>query len=353
MKAINLKLFRIFLFIFLSLVVVCFALVLTVHWIWFKPNVRVADPENASVYIRTGSDFNDVKTLLYSQGFIKREKTFEWLAGKKAYPSQVKAGRYLLHDGMNNNELINILRAGLQTPVQVVLNNIRLKKDLAGKVSRQLEADSLSLLGLLSDSAFLLQYGLTAETSLTLFIPNTYEFYWNTDATGFMARMYREYQKFWTEERDRKRIRCGMTRQEVSILASIIEKETLQNDEKARMAGVYMNRWKDDWKLQADPTIVYVVGDFKMKRILNRHTRIDSRYNTYLYEGLPPGPICIPSIASLDAVLDFEDHDYYYFCAREDFSGYHNYAKTYNQHLINARKYQRAFRERQQSAPPG
>lgn len=137
-----------------------------------------------------------------------------------------------------------------------------------------------------------------------------------------------------------------MTRQEVSILASIIEKETRKNDEKARMAGVYMNRWRDDWKLQADPTIVYVVGDFTMKRVLNRHTRIDSRYNTYLYEGLPPGPICVPSIESIDAVLDFEEHDYYYFCAREDFSGYHAFAKTYNQHLINARKYQRAFRER-------
>ncbi len=347
MKKNKRRLLRILLFIFIIIVTLCSAAVFAVYQIWFKPNVRITDPENASIYIRTNSDFNDVKTLLYAQGFIKRQRTFEWLAVKKDYPSQISAGRYLLYDGMNNNALINILRAGLQTPVEVVLNNTRLKKDLAGKVSHQLEADSLAIVLLLADSVFVQKYGFTTETILTMFIPNTYEFYWNTDAAGFMSRMYKEYQKFWTEERDRKRTRCGMTRQQVSILASIVEKETLKNDEKARMAGVYINRWRDNWKLQADPTIVYVVGDFKMKRVLTRHTRIDSRYNTYLYEGLPPGPICVPSIASIDAVLDYEEHGYYYFCAREDFSGYHNFAKTYNQHLINARKYQRAFQERQ------
>ncbi|MBP6976794.1 MAG: endolytic transglycosylase MltG [Lentimicrobiaceae bacterium] len=346
MKINKRHLLRILLLLFVFLVLLCSAIILTVHWIWFKPNVIVSDPENASVYIRTNSDFEDVKSQLYSQGFIKRRNTFEWLAEKKTYPSQIKAGRYLLFNGMSNNVLINTLRAGLQTPVQVVMNNIRLKKDLAGKVGRQLEADSLSILLLLSDSIFLQKLGFNTENCLTLFIPNTYEFYWNTDATGFINRMYKEYEEFWIPERDQKRTRSGMTRQEVSILASIIEKETRKNDEKARMAGVYMNRWRDDWKLQADPTIVYVVGDFTMKRVLNRHTRIDSRYNTYLYEGLPPGPICVPSIESIDAVLDFEEHDYYYFCAREDFSGYHAFAKTYNQHLINARKYQRAFRER-------
>jgi UPF0755 protein len=346
MQKIRSKLVRFLLYVFLSLAIVFTAIFLIIHWIWFRPNVIIPGQPEASLFIRTNSTFDQVKTSLYSQGFIDNPRTFEWLAGKKNYPEQVKAGRYILRSGMNNNDLINMLRAGLQTPVQVILNNIRLKKDLAGKVSRQLEADSLSLLQLLSDSAFLLKYGLIPETSLTMFIPNTYEFYWNTDAMAFFERMNREYQKFWNEDRDKKRIRTGMTRQEVSILASIIEKETLKNDEKARMAGVYMNRLRDKWKLQADPTVVYVVGDFKMTRVLTRHTRIDSRYNTYLYEGLPPGPICVPSIASVNAVLDYEEHGYYYFCAREDFSGYHNYARTYNQHLVNARKYQRAYQER-------
>ncbi len=344
------KLLRILLYSCIFLVILLATVFLVVHWIWYKPNVRTPDQTNASLSIPTHSTFDDVKTLLYSQGFIKKKKTFEWLARRKNYPSQIKAGRYVLFNGMNNNELINILRAGLQTPVQVIINNIRLKKDLAGKISRQIEADSISILQLLSDSSFLHEYGLTTEEALTLIIPNTYEFYWNTNATAFMNRMYKEYLKFWNDEREKKRIRSGMTRQEVSILASIIEKETLRNDEKARMAGVYINRLKGDWKLQADPTIVHIVGDFQMKRVLNKHTRIDSRYNTYLYQGLPPGPICIPSIASIDAVLDFEKHDYYYFCAREDFSGYHNFAKTYHQHLVNARKYQRAYKEREQLA---
>ena len=351
MKKIRTKLLRALLWIFLSLVVFFSAAVLIVHWIWFKPNVRIPGQSEASLFIRTNSTFDQVKTSLYSQDFITNQRTFEWLAGKKHYPGQVKAGRYILRSGMSNNELINLLRAGLQTPVQVILNNIRLKKDLAGKVARQLEADSLAILQLLSDSSFLARYGLIPETSLVLFIPNTYEFYWNTGAEAFMERMYREYVKFWNGEREKKRIRTGMTRQEVSILASIVEKETRKNDEKTRMAGVYMNRLRDKWKLQADPTVVYVVGDFSMTRVLNRHTRIDSRYNTYLYEGLPPGPICVPSIASIDAVLDFENHDYFYFCAREDFSGYHNYARTYNQHLVNARKYQRAYQERKKAEP--
>ncbi|HOW26704.1 MAG TPA: endolytic transglycosylase MltG [Bacteroidales bacterium] len=349
MKALKTRLIKILLFIFLGLVTVFTFVVLMVYQIWFKPNVIVHGQPETSLYIRTNATFDQVKDSLYSHGFILHHRTFEWLAGKKQYPQQVEPGRYILRSGMNNNDLINMLRAGLQTPVQVIVNNIRLKKDLAGKVSRQLETDSLTLLQLLSDSVYLSEYGLDTETSLTMFIPNTYEFYWNTDAKDFFERMNKEYGKFWDMEREKKRIRTGMTRQQVSILASIIEKETLKNDEKARMAGVYMNRLRDAWKLQADPTVVFVVGDFKMTRVLTRHTRIDSPYNTYLYEGLPPGPICVPSIASIDAVLNYEEHDYYYFCAREDFSGYHNYARTYNQHLVNAGKYQRAYQQRKRA----
>lgn len=339
-------LIRISLFLLVLLIVIASVTALCFYWIWQKPNIRVTGEGPASLYIPTHATFNDVKSLLYEQDLIQNHWTFEWLAKQKNYTELVKPGRYLCLDRMNNNELINILRSGLQTPVQVIINNIRLPKDLAGKVSKQLEADSLSILSILSDTVVLVSFGFRPVNVLAMIIPNTYEFYWNTDADAFMKRMHREYLAFWNEERERKRVRTGFSRQEVSILASIIEKETLMNDEKARMAGVYINRLRSDWKLQADPTVVYANGDFTLKRVLRKHLSIDSPYNTYLYQGLPPGPICVPGIASIDAVLDYEVNDYYYFCAREDFSGYHNFARTYNQHLVNARKYLRALRER-------
>lgn len=339
-------LIRIGLFLLVVLIVVASVAALAFYWIWQKPNTHVTGEEPASMYIPTHATFEGVKTLLYEQDLIQNQWAFEWLAQQKDYPELIKPGRYLVYDRMNNNELINILRAGLQTPVQVIINNIRLPQDLAGKVSRQLEADSSSILSVLSDTGILASFGFQPMNVLAMFIPNTYEFYWNTDATGFLKRMHREYLAFWNEERDKKRARSGFSREEVSILASIIEKETLMNDEKARMAGVYINRLRSNWKLQADPTVVYANGDFTLKRVLRKHLSIDSPYNTYLYQGLPPGPICVPGIASIDAVLDYESHDYYYFCAREDFSGYHNFARTYNQHLINAGKYLRALKER-------
>jgi len=188
--------------------------------------------------------------------------------------------------------------------------------------------------------------GLGTENALTLIIPNTYEFYWNTSAEQFLERMYREYRLFWEGNRDEKANALNMSRPEVVILASIVEKETNMNDEKARISGVYVNRLEQNWLLQADPTLVYASGDFGLRRVLNMHKEIESPYNTYKYPGLPPGPICIPSIASVDAVLNTEDHDYLFFCAKDDLSGYHVFARSITQHNRNARRYRRAIENR-------
>lgn len=336
-------------FLLWSLLVLIIASLIAGYYLYqaiLSNNVWTPENEAVSVYIPTGSDFDDVKQILYSQGLILNRTTFEWLARRKKYPELVKPGHFLVSPGMSNDKLINMLRLGEQVPVKVVFNNIRLKDQLAHKISHQIEADSSELMHLLNDSAYLSTLGLNTETALTLFIPNTYEFYWNTDARQFMDRMQRENRVFWEGKRDEKAAALGMSRAEVMILASIVEKETNKNDEKATIAGVYLNRLDRNWLLQADPTLVYASGDFGLTRVLNIHKRIDSPYNTYKYAGLPPGPICIPSIASIDAVLNAEDHDYLFFCAKDDLSGYHVFAHSITQHNRNARKYQRAIENR-------
>ena len=317
-----------------------------VYRIIFKPNVWTAGNNAASVYIPTGSDFDDVKTILYSQGLIIHRNTFEWLARKKKYPDLIKPGHYIVRDGMSNDELVNMLRLGEQSPVMVIFNNIRLKSELASRVSKQIEADSATIMELLNDSVYLMEAGLDRETALTMIIPNTYEFYWNTSARQFLDRMKREYEQFWDGIRDQRALEIGMSRAEVVTLASIIEKETNKNDEKARIAGVYMNRLDRKWLLQADPTLVYASGDFGLTRVLNVHKEIESPYNTYKYPGLPPGPICITSIASVDAVLNHEEHDFLFFCARDDLSGYHVFSNSITQHNRNARRYREAIENR-------
>jgi len=309
----------------------------------YKANVWTHNETSESVYIPTNSNFDEVKTLLYEHGFIINRKSFEVLAKRKKYDQHIKPGRYILYNEMSNLELINILNGGLQTPVKVVFSHIRNKEQLAKKVSDQIEADSASIAILLNDSTFVQEWDMTPDNVSTIFIPNTYEFYWNTQAKAFLDRMFAEYKKFWNDERNERAKRIGLSRHEVITLASIIDKETLKDMEKPTIAGVYMNRLNKNWLLQADPTLVYANGDFTIRRVLNSHKDIESPYNTYKYPGLPPGPICIPSIASIDAVLNYDEHDYFYFCAKDDFSGYHSFAKSYTQHKRNARKFQKAL----------
>lgn len=315
------------------------------YTIIFNPNVWTPEQKPVSVYIPTGSDFEDVKLILYEKGLIIHRKNFEWLAVKKKYPDRVLPGHYMIMDGLNNNDLIDLLRSGNQVPVDVIFNNVRNIYQLAGVVGAQIEADSAELVNVIQSATLMNKTGLDSADIKTLFIPNTYEFYWNTAADGFVDKMLDEYKKFWTDSRKNKAEHLDMKPEEVVTLASIVEKETNKNDEKEAMAGVYINRINSGWRLQADPTVVYAIGDFNIRRVLNKQKEFESPYNTYMHLGLPPGPICIPSISSVDAVLNYEDHNYMFFCARDDLSGYHVFARTNAEHRRNAKKYQKALDE--------
>ncbi len=313
--------------------------------IW-RNNVSIPAGESVDLFIPTGSDFEDVFMLLADQGILRDSSDFRWVAMKKNYPRHVNPGRYRIRSGMSNNRLVGMLRSGTQEPVKLVFNHIRSPEMLAGIVSSQIEADSMEILSLFTDADLLEKHQLTRETILGIFIPNTYEIYWNTSGEEFQVRMLREYRDFWNEERLRKAKRMGLEPMEVVTLASIVDEETLFQDEEARIAGVYINRLNRRIRLHADPTVKYAAGDMNMNRVLKKHLLIDSPYNTYRYGGLPPGPIVVPSISAIDAVLNYEQHDYLYFCAREDFSGYHNFARTLAQHNENARSYQNALNRR-------
>lgn len=309
----------------------------------YRQNVYTGESGSVLITIPTGSNFDSVKKQLYSHGIIINRKSFEIVSSLKKYDKAVKPGRYKLTGDMGNVDLVDLLRSGHQEPVMVIFNNIRSPEQLAGRISRQIEADSVSIISLLNDSAYLDSLGVTKNSLFTVLIPDSYEFYWNTSARDFINRMKSESEKFWSSNRQEKLKALNLNRHEVITLASIVEKETNKDDEKPRVAGVYLNRLKKGWLLEADPTLVFAHGDFGIRRVLNIHKQIDSPYNTYKHQGLPPGPICLPSKSSIDAVLNSEKHEYMFFCAREDFSGYHNFAKGLEQHNLNAWKYQQAL----------
>ena len=306
-----------------------------------KPNVVMGGQQEFSLLIPTGADFGQVKDTLYGHHLIDNPDSFEWWAERRGYPSHVKPGRYVLRNGMSNRQLCNLLNGGLQTPVKVTFNNMRDIPMLAGRIGIQIEADSMEIADYLNDSMHLAELCFTPQTLPAMFLPNTYEFYWNTSAAQFVERMKKEYDNFWTAERLEKAKDIALTPIQVSTLASIVDKETNKTDEMARIAGVYLNRLRNGWLLQADPTLVFALGDFGLKRVLNVHKEIESPYNTYKYLGLPPGPICIPSLAAINAVLNAEKHNFYYFCAKDDLSGYHVFAKTLTEHNRNAERYHR------------
>jgi UPF0755 protein len=309
----------------------------------YIPNVWLNNQPAMAFNIKSGATWTDVKNMLYKNGTIINRSSFERMAELMKYPNHIKSGHYIFKQGMSNRQIIIKLRAKQQDPVKLVFNNIRTKEELAGHIAEQIEPDSATLIKLLNDAEYLNKLGFTPDNIISMFIPNTYEVYWDISADKFIQRMYKEYQTFWNSNRKTKLAEIGLKELEAITLASIVEKETNQNSEKPDVAGVYMNRLRDRWLLQADPTLVYALGDFNIKRVLNIYKTIDSPYNTYKYPGLPPGPICLPSVASIDAVLNYNRHNYMYFCAREDFSGYHNFAATINEHLLNAARYQQAL----------
>jgi len=308
----------------------------------FQENIK----DDYILFIPEDASYQQVYDSLQMNDVLINEKAFKWVSKKKDYPELIKPGRYHLKKGMNSNQIVNKLRSGRQDPVDVIFNNIRFKEDLAGKVSKYIVADSVEILNLFSDENMIAEYGFNTETFRAMFIPNTYELYWTTTADDFAKRMKTEYDRFWNSSRKNKAEAIELTPEQVITLASIVQSETIKKDELKTVAGLYINRLKKGIKLQADPTVKYAVGDYSLKRVLKKHTKIDSPYNTYKYAGLPPGPIAFADIASIDAVLNYENHNYLYMCAKEDFSGYHNFAKTLRQHNQNARKYQRALNQK-------
>lgn len=313
----------------------------------FQPNTQIADNSAKAIYIPTKADYGDVLNLLVENNIIIDKQSFDWVARKKNYPANIKPGKYTINPTMNNNALVNLLRSGRQTPVKLTFNNIRTKQQFAGIIARQIEADSLSIIKLLENDTFTSVSGFTSENIMTLFIPNTYEFYWNTSASEFISRMNKEYDKFWNDSRRKKSKKAGLSIMEVSILASIVQAEqSRHNDEKAKVAGLYINRLNKNMALQADPTLIFALGDFSIKRVLDRDKEIESPYNTYKNTGLPPGPINLPEISSIDAVLNYEKHNYYFMCVRDDFSGYHNFSVSLAQHNRYAALYHNALNKR-------
>lgn len=313
------------------------------YTIRYKPNVVLNDKKSVYFYINTGSHYAEVLEKLSSEKIISDPKTFEWLSDYKNYKSNIKPGKYLITNGMNNNELINMLLSGRQEPVKLVFNNVRTKYQLAGKIAKQIEADSSQIIATLKDTVLLTKFNLTKENAIGIFIPNTYEIYWNTSAYQLIERMYKEYRQFWTTSREEKAEKMKLSPIHVIILASIVQEETRKYDEMSKVAGLYLNRIHQGMKLEADPTVKFAIGDFTLKRVLNKHLEFESPYNTYKIKGLPPGPISLPDSRVIDKVLNYDKHNFIYMCAKEDFSGYHNFAKTYSEHLANARKYQNAL----------
>ncbi|MDR2894354.1 MAG: endolytic transglycosylase MltG [Alistipes sp.] len=293
-----------------------------------------------SLYIPTGTDYPTLLDSLRAGEKIRFMKPFELYSRRIGLTESVEPGHYVLAEGMNIIEIARMLNLGEQTPVDVVVRTSRLPGLLAARVAGQLETDSASLRAAMGDPAVLSEYGFGSELEMfSIFMPDTYEMWWTTTPAEFVARMKREYDSFWNDDRTARLARTRLSRLQAITLASILVEETLKTDEMPTLAGVYINRLNIGMPLQADPTVKYALGDFALRRILNRHLRTPSPYNTYVNRGLPPTPITMPSKAAIDAVLGFVEHKYLYFCAREDFSGYHNFAETYSQHLANARRY--------------
>jgi UPF0755 protein len=314
-------------------------------WFLYRPSVIVKG-ERAVVFIPEGVDFEYVLDALNKGLDISNPRIFVRVAARKNYPSHIKAGKYIFVKDMSPVSLINTLRSGEQATVRVTFNNIRTLQQLAGKVGSQIEADSASIADFLSDPRNYAGEGFSKEEVISAFIPDTYEFYWNTDASSFYRRMVKEYKKFWNETRLAKARELNLTQVEVAILASIVDDEVLKSSEKPTIAGVYINRLRRGIPLQACPTIKFALNDFTITRVLNKHLKIDSPYNTYKHKGFPPGPIGCPTKEGLDAVLNAEKHDYLYFVAKADFSGYHHFSRTLAEHNRYAAEYQHELDKR-------
>lgn len=300
--------------------------------------------ENTTLYIPTEATFERVVELI--SPYLENTNSFVWVAEKKKYNQIIKPGKYSIAKGLNNNDLVNLLRSGNQSTIKLTFNNQDTLEKLAGRISEQIEPDSITLLNVMRDETFLANNDIVSEEILGMYIPNSYDFYWNTSAEKFRDRMLSEYHKFWSSSKIEHAKKQGLSVNDVITLASIVQKETATISERPRVAGLYLNRLYKSWPLQADPTIIFALkqkhgDDFVVKRVLLKDLEIDSDYNTYKNRGLPPGPIAMPDISSINAVLNPEKHNYYYMCADVDNPGKHAFARTLSEHNRNAAKYQR------------
>lgn len=302
----------------------------------YTPNILI-DKEDLVFNIPTGANFKYVQNSLYDLGIVNDLVSFSFLSKLKRYDQSIKPGSYLLQADMSNRDAINMLRSGDQVPIKLTYSNARSLEVLAAKIASYLEFDSATMISNLSNSDVASSYGFTKETFMCMFLPNTYEVYITDQPIVVLDRIYSAYKIFWNPERMAKAEALNLTPEEVIVLASIVDAETNQMDEAPTVAGVYINRLNKNIKLQADPTLIFALGDYTIKRVLYEHMQVDSPYNTYKYAGLPPGPINLPSIAAIEAVLNYEKSDYLYFCANPDFTGNHIFARSLSQHNKNAR----------------
>ncbi len=310
-------------------------------WNIFGPTVNNA--EKNFFYIHTGANYQQVKDSLLKHKIINGTFWFNKVANYIDYPQKVKAGKYKIPNGMSLYHLIKMLYSGKQVPVNLVITKLRTKEDLAKKIAISFEEDSLTVINFLNNADSLKPFDVDSNTVMTDVIPNTYTYVWNTPVTKIFSKLYEEDQRFWDKERLEKAQKLLLTPKQVYTLASIVEEETNKQEDKGKIASVYINRLRKGMKLAADPTVKFALKDFSLKRIYRKYLETASPYNTYLIAGLPPGPICTPSIKTIDAVLDSPQTDYLFFVARSDFSGYSDFASTYQQHQINAKAYQKAL----------
>lgn len=326
-----------------GLLFVCFSYY--AYQIFKTPNIQVKK-KDFYLYVPSNGNFTSVMDTLMKYEVLTDKLSFAFVAKLLDYQEHVHPGRYLLPANATNLTVVRKLKNGQQDPLKLTFNNIRLKRDLAAKLDEKLEFSADEFLAQINNPKIVGEYGFDTNTVMAMFLPNTYEIFWDITPEEFMKKMNKEYKRFWNKERLAKAQAAGFTPLQIAVIASIVEAETNKNDEKSRIAGVYINRLKSDMPLQADPTVKFALQDFAIKRVTQEHTAVESPYNTYKNTGLPPGPINMPSTVTLDAVLNYEKHKYIYFCASPNEIGYHDFAESYRDHVNNANRY-RKFLDKQ------
>lgn len=316
------------------------------YTLFFSPAVVTGASNEVAVYIKNEDDFTRVFAQLEEKGYLRHPLGFRWLSQLSKYTEKIRPGKYTLRHDMSNYDIVRLLRSGKQEEIKLAIKSHGQLSSILELTSKKLNMDMNRLQFMLDDTVVLQQYGMHKERLAVYFIPNTYFFYWNTEPSFFLEKIHGAYLRFWNEDRRAKAKAIGLDIEEVSILASIVDKETNRSDEMPMVAGLYLNRLESGMKLQADPTVKFALKNFELRRLYEKHILFESPYNTYHVSGLPPGPICVPSVQAIDAVLNRTKHNYVYMCAREDFSGYHTFAADYNTHLLNRKRYQMALNRR-------